>query len=274
MLHARNGKAQQPVPHGADRSFPPLHLIKGWGVASFPLYHLTSAADSELEKDRCSFCHCHHLQYSEKGDHLLSHHSTGEPEFLFLFSRKDYQREVSVEMLVWSWSYLSGCRLSDPWQLPQLTRSSESMQAADRESQGSLQGKNTAWDSAWLLSEPTHCSETWQLQFVIFPGGGMFCWRFSASSALCCHHFSRWEWQKGQRDLWEEGIGPRRPGITTGLQCWLPQPSHEYKSKMSDIPSRIKYGYLLFYDCQNSTGVLGKSFTLHCNLLIESSASC
>lgn len=79
--------------------------------------------------------------------------------------------------------------------------------------------------------------------------------------------------KKARKICGEEAQGPGRPGITAGLQCWLPQPSHEYKSEMSDIPCRIKYGYLFFYGCQNSAGVLGKSFTLHCNPLIENSVS-
>lgn len=40
------------------------------------------------------------------------------------------------------------------------------MQAADTGSQVCLQGKQAAWDPAWLLSEPMHYSEICQLQFV------------------------------------------------------------------------------------------------------------
>lgn len=90
----------------------------------------------------------------------------------------------------------------------ELTRSPESMKAADRESQWSLQGKITAWDPASLLSETKHCSETCQLQFVIFPGEDTFHYRFLTSCALCCHHSSRWECQKGQKDFWGGCIEP------------------------------------------------------------------
>lgn len=91
-----------------------------------------------------------------------------------------------------------------------LSRSPESMQAADIGSQVCLQGKQAAWDPAWLLSEPMHYSEICQLQFVFvfFPSGEMYCQKFPASSALFCHCLSRWKWQKSQRALQSEGTGP------------------------------------------------------------------
>lgn len=73
----------------------------------------------------------------------------------------------------------------------ELSRSPENMQTADRESQVSLQRKQAAWDPAWLLSQPTCCSATCQLQFGLgaffFPSGDFFCQKFPASSVLCCY---------------------------------------------------------------------------------------
>lgn len=128
----------------------------------------------------------------------------------------------------------------------ELSGSPESMQTADRESQVSLQGKRAAWDPAWLLSEPMCCSETCQLQFVFFPQWRNFL--SEISSQLCSVLLLLLQMGKAKRPR-EPHTGkaedPGRPGITAGLQSWLPQPNHEYTSEMSDIPSRIKYVYSL-----------------------------
>lgn len=91
----------------------------------------------------------------------------------------------------------------------ELSRSPESMWNADRESQVSLQGKQAAWDPAWLLSQPMCYSETCQLQFRLFffPSGEICCQKFPASSALCCYCCSKWESQNG-------------PECLTQGRCW------------------------------------------------------
>lgn len=121
----------------------------------------------------------------------------------------------------------------------ELSRSPESMQTADRESQVSLQGKQAAWEPAWLLSQPMCCSEICQLQFgFLTEMSNQF-----YSVLLLLLQMGKAKWPRVPHK--GKAQGPGRPGITAGLQSWLPQPKHKYTSKMSDIHSKIKYAYSL-----------------------------
>lgn len=95
----------------------------------------------------------------------------------------------------------------------ELSRSPESMRAADRESQASLQGKQAAWDPAWLLSQPMCYSETCQLQFgLFFFPVEKFAVRNFQPALLCAATAAPNEEAKmAQRASHREGAGPWEP---------------------------------------------------------------
>lgn len=147
----------------------------------------------------------------------------------------------------------------------ELSRSPESMWTAAGESQLSLQGKQAAWDPAWLLSQPMCCSEICQLQFGFFPQWGNFLSEISSqlcSVLLLLLQMRKPKWPREPHR--GKAQSPGWPGIMAGLQSWRPQTNHKHTSEMSDITSRTKYAYSLYCDRQNSAcalpGTLNKGF--------------
>lgn len=94
------------------------------------------------------------------------------------------------------------------------------MQAADTGSQVCLQGKQAAWDPAWLLSEPMHYSEICQLQFVfVFFSPVEKCAVRNFQRVLPCFAivFPDENGKKAREPCRVKAQGPGRPSITTGL---------------------------------------------------------
>lgn len=118
----------------------------------------------------------------------------------------------------WDYSGNVGLILGPPLRFPgslthgsfpvELSISPESMQTADRESQVSLQGKQAAWDSTWLLSQPMCCSETCQLQGFFSSQWRNFLSEISGQLCSMLLLLLQMKKPKAQRASHREGAGP------------------------------------------------------------------
>lgn len=95
----------------------------------------------------------------------------------------------------------------------ELSRSPESTWTANRESQVSLQGKQAAWNPAWLLSQPMCYSKPCQLQFGLyfFPVEKFAVRNFQPSLLCSATAAPNGKAKMAQRASHREGAGPWEP---------------------------------------------------------------